>query len=411
MKGLCSFKMKSHKILYTFLLISILLVMCRSLRLFFTWNLSLLLTSLLGILACLLYVVYNSGSYRKVTKDKLLFGILLIFLFMYEYACIGANPIFALIHYTCIFFMSFFLVLSEIQFKKKLLNSITICVQILVAISLLGWILFLLKIPLPHYYSETDAFYSHTVYYLFVLNGTPDQLIPRFAGMFLEPGHLGTTCCFLLHINHYNFKKKGNVILLFGVLFSLSLAAYGLLVNGYVLYLFFNSKKGFIYILLFSVLLLIAWGGATKYNAGDNYLNVTIFSRLVFEDGEMSGGNRTTEFFDAQFERFVKTERVWFGVGREAYDTKGATNLVNGCAGWKRYVFIRGYIGVILLVFFWLVYCYRYRSKYAFSFMIVFLVGNIIRDYPLAEFWLFILILAIPVLSQEEKVMNKKIIN
>lgn len=32
--------------------------------------------------------------------------------------------------------------------------------------------------------------------------------MPRFAGMFLEPGHLGTICCLLLYVEGFNLKKK-----------------------------------------------------------------------------------------------------------------------------------------------------------------------------------------------------------
>ena len=44
------------------------------------------------------------------------------------------------------------------------------------------------------------------------------------------------------------------------------------------------------------------------------------------------------------------------GVGREAYDTKADTNIVNGCAGYKRFFYIRGWVGTLLLCSFLITY-------------------------------------------------------
>ena len=83
------------------------------------------------------------------------------------------------------------------------------CTQFIVAIGLFGWILYLFNVSLPHYIDLSDPYYVHTIYYLFNLNGLPEfQIVPRFSGSFLEPGHLGTMCVFLLYINRFNLRKK-----------------------------------------------------------------------------------------------------------------------------------------------------------------------------------------------------------
>ena len=90
------------------------------------------------------------------------------------------------------------------------------------------------------------------------------------------------------------------------------------------------------------------------------------------------------------------------GVGREAYDTKADTNIVNGCAGYKRFFYIRGWVGTLLLCSFLITYILKYKSNYTFPFFIVFVVANLIRDYPLKEFWFFLFILAIPVMNSKK---------
>ena len=61
-------------------------------------------------------------------------------------------------------------------------------------------------------------------------------MLPRFCGLFLEPGHIGSTACLMLYVNQFNFQKRSNFIYLFSILLSLSLAAYCLLFIGMILF-------------------------------------------------------------------------------------------------------------------------------------------------------------------------------
>ena len=182
------------------------------------------------------------------------------------------------------------------------------------------------------------------------------------------------------------------------------LAAYGLLIGGVALYIFYNTKRGMIYVTVFSLFIAVVWIISINYNSGENYLNKRIFERLIFEDGEMMGANRTTDFFQTRFDRYVVSSDIWFGVGRDAFDAKGTstTNILNGCAGWKRFYFLRGVVGCFLLLLFLFSYWRKYPSSKAGAFLILFLVANMIRDYPLREYFLFIYLLAIPVLYQRK---------
>lgn len=393
-------KIKKGKLLFGLLMFFLLLMMFKSQRLYITWRIPGTLISIMGIVMTSIYMCFYKDIYRKISPAILVFSALIAFLFFYEYIVITDVSFFPFIITFAAAFVAIFLLSTDLPTKIKLLHYISLVTQYIVAISLIWWILFLIGIPLPHYYTNDDVFYTHSVYYLFLLNGLPEeQLIPRFAGMFLEPGHLGTMCCFLLHINGYKMKEKGNIILLLGALFSLSLAAYGLLIGGFGLHLLFNNRKGGVYVIGFLVLILSIWGISTLYNSGDNILYERIFARLVFEDGEMAGANRTSSFFDAQFDRYLTTSKVWLGTGKEAFETKAAANMTVGCAGWKRYFFLRGYIGCGLLLCFMVLYLVKYFSLNSLAFFVIYVVANLIRDYPLKEYWLFIFILSIPVLS------------
>lgn len=92
-------------------------------------------------------------------------------------------------------------------------------------------------------------------------------------------------------------------------------------------------------------------------------------------------------------------------MGRDAFGSeKNANqNITIGCAGYKRYFFIRGVLGTVLLLLFLVAYYWNYRSIWTLGFLIVFIVGNLIRDYPLKPIWLYLFILSLPILKLENK--------
>lgn len=77
-------------------------------------------------------------------------------------------------------------------------------------------------------------------------------------------------CVFLLCINRFRLREFGNKILLAGVLFSLSLAAYGLLVGAVIIY--FIQMRKIIWIIVFGSLFATVGIISYFYNNGDNVL-------------------------------------------------------------------------------------------------------------------------------------------
>ena len=92
----------------------------------------------------------------------------------------------------------------------------------------------------------------------------------------------------LLFLNGVSLRKWQNIVFLIATILSLSLAAYGLLVGGIVLYLITKSKRGYLKIIPYIVGLAGLVVFFTEYNGGDNPVNEKILSRLVFEDGEIA---------------------------------------------------------------------------------------------------------------------------
>lgn len=379
-------------------IIFLILAMCVSMELYFTWRLPLSIANFVCAVVVFPYLLKV-----KVPRQLILVIVLLIVNFAYNYTHNTVSfSLLSFLNLSSVIIISIFIVSSTVPFKIKLLHGFDLFMKWICCISLVGWFLYLIGIPLPHYYSDTTDFYSHEVYFLFVVgaNNILEELLPRFCGMFLEPGHIGSTCCLLLFINKFNFKDKTNFIYLLSIIFSLSLAAYCLLFIGLCLHYFFKGVHIMKYLLFMGVFVGAFYIFSLTYNDGDNIFNEKIISRLMFVDGELSGDNRTSMLFDAYYEDWLAQGDIINGYGKKAYgDGTESTNILHGCASYKRFFFINGIIGFILVsVLYWSLF-YKYRSNQAFGFFVLYVICNMIRDYPFRLMWLYLFILGSVVLS------------
>lgn len=243
---------------------------------------------------------------------------------------------------------------------------------IITIISLMGWILFLIGIPLPHeYIVDKEYGYAFDNYYLF-LNG-PSFLFPRFCSVFLEPGYYGQLAALILFANKMKVNNIYTFTILIGVFFSLSLAGYALVSLGFI-FTYMNRKYFKIYIVL-AALCGCFWYGVKSYNEGDNAINLLILSRMEFEDGKMSGYNRSGEDFDHYMDTsFMQDGIFFFGLG----SSFEKMTWDHGVAGYKVYLAQNGYVGLIMAILaYWYVLNRNPKAKrmmkfYFFLIMIVF---------------------------------------
>ena len=375
--------------------------MYTSMQLYFTWFMYQSLLIVMIILSTSLYLKFNKPC---ITRQRLIAAFLIIAVLSYELIFVYPSTFVAGIYMFSRMLFVVVLIFSRVEYLRSFLKLVVHVTAFLILISLVFWVLFLLGVPLPHYSTLTNNYYEHTVYYFFILNGDAGQLIPRFAGLFLEPGHLGSMASMLLFLNGVSLRKWQNIVFLIATILSLSLAAYGLLVGGIVLYLITKSKRGYLKIIPYIVGLAGLVVFFTEYNGGDNPVNEKILSRLVFEDGEIAGNNRTSQWFDMQYDKYLESPNTVLGIGREAYN-----EVLIGTASWKRYFFVRGYVGCILLLVFLFYYLKIFPSKTGGAFLIIYIVCNMIRDYPLDELWLYLVIAFLPVCRYEyDKLLLRK---
>lgn len=391
--------------------VGIILVMFKSNRILYVRYLPDLLIYGFGMMSFIFYALLNRKSLEKLTLFSFVSVALVVAIYIFEVLQVAIISIPSLLCYMTTLTGAVLLIQSNIEVKWWVLRQFSNVTAVIVGIAVVGWIMFLVGIPLPHYYDNSDVFYEHTVYYIFNLIGTPEeQLIPRFAGPFLEPGHLGTMCIFLLYINEFRLKKLSNIIFLTAAILSLSLAAYGLLVGAVIIMLFI--KRRYVWMTVMAVLFVFIGIAAEIYRNGQNPLYEVVVSRLEQnEDGTFVGDNRTSKFFDMAYYKYLQTNKVWLGVGRAAYGKRGdgSDTVTMGTAGFKRYFYLRGIVGMALICCFLLYYTSHYGNKKVWGFLVVYIVANLIRDYPTKEIWMYLYLMSAPVMYYGDS-LNRRLL-
>lgn len=287
----------------------------------------------------------------------------------------------------CLFF---FLIKREVIFKD-IIELITNFFAILLPISLLAFITsFFLHLPAFGYFEHPSGVYSiYTNYIIFIKSPFYDI---RFSSIFLEPGHLGMICSFILFANKYNFKDWRVISILICSLFTLSLAGYVLILIGYLFILFLGGKITISKILMSLFFLLGSYIFAISYNNGDNYVNEMIISRLELDEEKgFKGNNRVYGSLEDYFIFFIKSDNLWRGIGSQEFVAIRETETFGG-AGWKVYLLMNG---LLSLSFIFLAYLYlglklSNDKLFAFLFFLLFLLAFIQRAYPFWASWLLL---------------------
>ncbi|MDE5773918.1 MAG: hypothetical protein K2H86_05625 [Muribaculaceae bacterium] len=393
---------KGQKYDVILLAFGVILMMLRSMRILYVRPFPEIFTHSIGICCVTVYIITNYRKLEKFTLFSLTVTFLLIVIYIYDILRVNAFNIKSVIGLAGVLMGAIVIVQAPLEDKRFIYRTYNLLIQLLVGIGVIWWILYLCNFPLTYIVDNSDNFYQYHVYTFFniVINPNSIEILPRFAGPFLEPGHLGTMCIYLLYINSFNLKNIGNIALLLGIIFSLSLAAYGLLIGAVLIYLF-NRRKYFSIGIMAAIFVIIGIG-SQYFNNGDNPLYQIVFSRLeLTENGDdIVGNNRTSVFFDLAYAKYLNSDKTMFGVGTKAFgkQSDGSDNVTMGTAGYKRYFYLRGYFGMIIICAFLLIYTLRYKSRMSIGYLIIYIIANIIRDYPTKEIWMYLFLLCIPLL-------------
>lgn len=225
--------------------------------------------------------------------------------------------------------------------------------------------------------------------YIFYMKSEFDNYGLRFNGPFLEPGHLGMMGAFLLFVNKFDFSRKGMFFILLAVLLSLSLAGYVLLVIGYFMILFYNNKIRLKHLIVYSLLLLVAYNIGIYYNDGNNLVNELIISRLQSDDEKgFAGNNRVFGMMEIYYLGLFSDIKLFlYGYSRDVMEWLAETGSRG--SGYMVYMCWYGFVGVILSFILYLIVFFKSKVRlFAFLALMFVLLMFWQRCYPNWTSWI-----------------------
>ena len=287
--------------------------------------------------------------------------------------------------------------------KILLVNIFTSIFSFILFIGLIFYAIYNLGINLPHTIIsyENNSGYPNFNNYLFLLIIDGVVEFDRFQSIFLEPGHVGMISALLLYVNGYNLHLKSTWIMLISILFSLSLAAYILLVIGVIMYYIFNTFSVKKILVITSVLLGIILLSVIYYNNNpDSIYSKLIVSRLEYDSSKgIKGNNRTDESFNYYYnETFYRDiYSILFGISGEEYHDK----FEWGNSSYRTFIVNYGLVGLLFLLLLYVTIVYINPSSRYVGLLLLYIASFLQRPYALWEVELFLFISA-GILFKEE---------
>lgn len=278
-------------------------------------------------------------------------------------------------------------ILFSIMGEKVWYHAFLIYRYYLILLSVFGIIAycsFVFSLGLPYqvldYYggNGSDDWY-YVFYYYSILSVRYDGV--RLCGLFNEPGYFGTFLALFLIAGNCNFKKIENVILLVAGCFTLSFAFFLLIIMYYLFRLAKNPRRILLAAVVVFLLLYIL-----PIIAKQNEFWAFFLERFKFEDGHLSGDNRTNDFFLPYWNKFLNGGPILFGYGSGYLNEIGT-----GALSYKCVILEHGFVGVTL---FWgtlLLTVWKDIKSSAFVFIVLFFLSIYQRPNVMAIYYLLLL--------------------
>lgn len=302
---------------------------------------------------------FLNARFWDTSRKRVITAILLAFLQiycsgsgnlnLYIFTLVGALPVISI-------------VLLRDEYLVDLLDSFQKIMYPLLALGSIFWILHLVGFDLPStdvtfgeaedQFGNPEAQYYFSNHYLYLVNNSAfirwDADIPtffRFSSIFSEPGYLGIMLTFLLFINKFDLKDRRNIVYLISLLLTLSLAGYIMALLAYTAHRLELSKNRIAVLVSIGIALMAGYLFFSNYKGGNNAINDAIIARLkVEEDGNIAGNNRTSEALDKQFEDFLTSTDLFFGVPNR--------DQIEFGVGYKKFLMKNGLLGFLLFLLF-----------------------------------------------------------
>ncbi len=294
-----------------------------------------------------------------IIPNKISWGTILLIMYLLYYTYSGFisnffNQEFGSIIFTGTAFILFSIYLDSLENKRliiKVLDWIINLFVLLTTISFIVFILFTLKVPIPHEIANLNGrgfLYTNYMNLLIICNYVNVDIghfiISRFNGMFIEPSMLGIYTGLLLMIDYIIFpnKKFRKGILIFLSFFSFSFSYF------IFLFLLIIYRLSFKHILIILILLAGIFFVVNSLipQESQKYLSALTIDRFKVKNGQLAGNTRNTD--EIKFKYYLEhtsSKYLLFGNGKGSNQLKEASY-----SSWCSVLYESGIIGFILFL-------------------------------------------------------------
>jgi hypothetical protein len=256
-----------------------------------------------------------------------------------------------------VFILFTFVMLMNKDEQKKIATMTTTIFAWIIGISLVAYLLVFAGIDMPYSVinkPDNTSYPPFINYGLFITYADNMEFLQkRFQSIFTEPGQFGTIGAIFLYINRYELRRRSILIIFISVLMSFSLAAYVLLVIGYLIYIVTRNRK--VYRTITKIILITALLGGSGYYCYLVYpefmVSRLILSRLEYsEDRGIRGNNRTSDEFNHYYKTKFLTSTTNILWGKSLNEAEQFFLRTESGSGYKVFLYQHGVISMILLL-------------------------------------------------------------
>lgn len=351
------------------------LLLC-SFQPFFVWTNSIMFSLVNFLLVLFLF--------PSVKVDKNNISALVLFFLLYTWVCIrgGFTFIGSLSNYCLLVFIC----LSSRRFDR-VFNYFKTLFAIVIGLSLIIYILVvIIGIELPSFEIEPLNRAKHDVvyhcYYFLITFEKYGILLPRFCGLFDEPGVIGTICGCLLVADKFNLKDKYNIIIFLAGVLSLSLFFF---VIAFAYILVFSKVKVKIAIVLIAAVLLFIF-------SDNEFLDLYLWDRFDFSGGKMAGDTRKMGLSQTWYKSFQQSASYYWGLGNNAHSVYNA----GGCS-YSDLIIDYGILFFILYIVTFSVYALKSLNSFKTWFAFLLAFGGVIYQRPFITFIGYFFLMIAPI--------------
>ncbi len=297
---------------------------------FYVWNNSLyigVISLMLGFVLSIDIIKHGYTSRRKAVV-VLLFVLYIIYIFRAGATLAGAVTLLVVLLFFLLKDFRMFQIYETFSNMFAVLLAISFLVYVYV-VYFGGYLPYVSIEPLN--YAKTEQYYLYPFLIVITYYGI---VIPRFMGLFDEPGVVGTLCGIILIAEHFNLGKKRNWVFLLSGIASLSFFFFLMCLAFLV---FYSKPKNIIY----AGIVVISLAFVFKDN---EVVQKRVWNRFVSEEGVLAD-NRTSSDFEKYYDSFRASPDYFWGLG------KGVGHSHNeGGSSYKQLVVDYGFIFLFLYI-------------------------------------------------------------